>query len=59
MEDERDRHAGWTQNLAYYHKNLRGKLSFEWFEDLYKCTVDEEKIASFGFSVGTIIALVT
>lgn len=59
VEDEKERHADWTQHLAAYHKNLRGKLSFESLEDLYKATVDEEKIASFGFSVGTIFALVT
>mmetsp|Transcript_7826 Transcript_7826/g.11977 ORF Transcript_7826/g.11977 Transcript_7826/m.11977 type:complete len:294 (+) Transcript_7826:214-1095(+) len=59
VEDEMDRHAGWTQSLAVFHKNFRQKLSFKWLEDMYKATVDEEKIASFGFSVGTVIALLT
>eukprot|EP00547_Thalassionema_nitzschioides_P003632 CAMPEP_0194212862 /NCGR_PEP_ID=MMETSP0156-20130528/13003_1 /TAXON_ID=33649 /ORGANISM="Thalassionema nitzschioides, Strain L26-B" /LENGTH=85 /DNA_ID=CAMNT_0038940755 /DNA_START=722 /DNA_END=979 /DNA_ORIENTATION=+ len=59
VEDEMEKHSGWTQSIASCHKGLRGKLSFEWLEDMYKATVDEEKIASFGFSVGTVFALVT
>jgi hypothetical protein len=59
VEDERDRQASWTKSFAKWHKVARKKLSFEWLEELYEAAVDEEKIASFGFSVGTVFALVT
>jgi hypothetical protein len=59
VDDERDRHAGWTMQMARFHKSARRKMSFEWLEELYAAAVDEEKIASFGFSVGTVFALLT
>lgn len=59
VEDEYERHASWTMYLASIHKKARRRLSFEWLEELYEAAVDEEKIASFGFSVGTIFALLT
>ena len=59
VEDERSRHAKWTETLAKRHKALRKRMSLEWLLDLYENIVDEEKIASFGFSVGTVVALVT
>lgn len=59
VEDERKRHAGWTETLAVYHRKVFKMCSLEVLEDLYKATVDEEKIASFGFSVGTIFALLS
>ena len=59
VEDERERHASWTMVLAKWHKGARRKLSFAWLEELYEAAVDEEKIASFGFSLGTVVALLT
>lgn len=59
VEDERERHASWTTFMAKWHKSARSKLSFEWLEELYEAAVDEEKIASFGFSVGTVFSLLT
>eukprot|EP00545_Synedropsis_sp_CCMP1620_P007948 CAMPEP_0119032958 /NCGR_PEP_ID=MMETSP1176-20130426/42315_1 /TAXON_ID=265551 /ORGANISM="Synedropsis recta cf, Strain CCMP1620" /LENGTH=214 /DNA_ID=CAMNT_0006989377 /DNA_START=215 /DNA_END=859 /DNA_ORIENTATION=+ len=59
VDDERDRHAGWTMKMARFHKSARRKMSFEWLEELYEAAVDEEKIASFGFSAGTVFALLT
>ena len=59
VEDECNRHAKWTETLAKRHKELRKRMSLEWLLDLYENIVDEEKIASFGFSVGTVVALVT
>ena len=59
VEDERNRHSGWTEKVAALHKRVRRKASLEWLEELYEAAVDEEKIASFGFSVGTVFALLT
>lgn len=59
VDDERDRQASWTMKLAKCHKQARHRMSFEWLEELYEAAVDEEKIASFGFSVGTVFALLT
>lgn len=59
VEDEREKHAGWTVKMARMHKGARKRMSFEWLEELYEAAVDEEKIASFGFSVGTVFSLLT
>ncbi|KAI2496992.1 hypothetical protein MHU86_17519 [Fragilaria crotonensis] len=59
VEDEYERHASWTMYLASWHKKARRKMSLAWLEELYEAAVDEEKIASFGFSVGTVFTLLT
>ena len=59
VEDEYERHASWTMYLAGLHKKARRKMSLAWLEELYEAAVDEEKIASFGFSVGTVFTLLT
>ena len=59
FEDEYERHAAWTTRVAHWHKGARQCMNLEVLEELYEACVDEEKIASFGFSVGTIFALVT
>ena len=59
VEDEYERHASWTMILASLHKKARRKMSLAWLEELYEAAVDEEKIASFGFSVGTVFTLLT
>ena len=59
VEDECERKASWTMYLAKWHKKARRKMSLSWLEELYEAAVDEEKIASFGFSVGTVFTLLT
>lgn len=59
VEDEYERHANWTVHFAKWHKQARRSMNLEVLENLYEACVDEEKIASFGFSVGTIFALLT
>lgn len=59
VEDEYERHAAWTTKMVRYHRTARRCMNLEVLEELYEACVDEEKIASFGFSVGTIFALCT
>eukprot|EP00977_Amphora_coffeiformis_P026895 scaffold31414_cov183-Amphora_coffeaeformis.AAC.14 len=59
VEDEYEKHAAWTTRLVHWHKTARGCMNLDVLEELYEACVDEEKIASFGFSVGTVFALLT
>ena len=59
VDDECERNAPWVTRLARLHKDARSYMNLEVLENLYEACVDEEKIASFGFSVGTVLALLT
>ena len=59
VDDEVERAAPWTGRLARWHKAARQQCNLQVLENLYEACVDEEKIASFGFSVGTVCALLT
>ena len=59
IDDQRDNSAPWVKKFAMWHKEARSRLNFEWLESFYKAAVDEEKIAVFGFSVGTVTGILT
>jgi hypothetical protein len=59
VDDERERGSAWTMKVARWHKVARKSMNLEVLQNLYEACVDEEKIASFGFSVGTVLALLT
>ena len=59
VDDQYKNHAAWTVRVARLHKEARKTMNLEVLENLYEACVDEEKIASFGFSLGTVFALLT
>ena len=59
VDDQRDGGSQWAINLKRWHKKARGKMNFQLVEEFYKAAVDEEKIAAFGFALGTVVGLLT
>lgn len=59
VDDQVESDAAWTLHLARWHKAARLHCNMHFLENMYEACVDEEKIASFGFSVGTVCALLT
>ena len=59
IDDQRDSSAEWVKRFARFHKGARKRMNMEFLESFYEAAVDEEKIAAFGFSLGTVIGLLT
>lgn len=59
VDDQVESKAAWTDKALRWHKSARQCMNLDVLESLYEACVDEEKIASFGFSVGTVFALLT
>uniref|UniRef100_A0A7S1GMF9 Uncharacterized protein n=1 Tax=Cyclophora tenuis TaxID=216820 RepID=A0A7S1GMF9_CYCTE len=57
VDSNKDKTAEWMKQIKRFRLSARDHISFANVEDFYEAAVEEEKVASLGFAIGSLLAI--